>query len=65
MESRGSGRLKSVHIIRICLLNVIGQKDTISSGTGRESSPAPGDGSSPVSSTAFMPKRLLMNDSGS
>lgn len=51
-------------MISICLLNVIGQNGTISSGTGPEELDAPGEGSDPVSSTAFMPKRLLMKERG-
>lgn len=52
-------------MMSICLLNVIGQNGTISSGTSPEELDAPGEGSDPVSSTAFMPKRLLMNERGS
>lgn len=51
----------------ICLLKVVGQKGTISSGTGPESleSLVPGLGSFPVNSTAFMPKSDDMKESGS
>lgn len=46
-------------MIRICLLKVVGQKGTISSATEPEESEPPD------SSTLFIPKMLVMNESGS
>lgn len=45
-------------MITICLLKVVGQKDTISSATRPEESELPD------SSTLFIPKTLVMNESG-
>lgn len=46
-------------MITICLLKVVGQKDTISSATG-----PPEESELPDSSMLFMPKTLVMNESG-
>lgn len=43
-------------------MSVIGQNRMISTGNGPEVSDALGEGSIPVSSTAIMPKRLLVKD---